>query len=104
MYSRVILVSVGLFNSKQHINYKELAIELRKDGIDRVFAEKEKQIKAEFMELTLTKTEAAKLKDHRVSGEEKNRIRTNVNQKFGTLKDFVLDVVREIIYCVINCF
>jgi hypothetical protein len=92
-----LLVSVELFNSKQHINYKDLAIELRKDGIDKVFTEKENVIKAEFMFVTLTKSENEVLKDNKAPGGEKNRIKSNANQKFYKLKEYLLDVVREII-------
>lgn len=85
-----------MFNSKQHINYKDLAIELRKDGIDRVFTEKETVIKAEFMDATLTKSEVDILKDNKASGDLKNRIKSNANQKFYKLREYLLDVVREI--------
>ena len=75
---------------------KDLAKELRKDGIDRVFTEQEKRIKDEFVDSTLTKAEKGRLKDNTVSREEKNRIRSNVNQKFYILREFLLDVVRQI--------
>ena len=46
------------------------------------------------MDATLTKSEAAILKDNKASGDVKNRIRSNANQKFYKLKEYLLDVVR----------
>ena len=48
------------------------------------------------MDATLTKSEVYILKDNKASGDLKNRIKSNANQKFYKLREYLLDVVREI--------
>jgi hypothetical protein len=79
--------------SRKHINYKEVATEMRAKGIHLVFRQREKELKKEFKLKVLDENQLNLIADINSDPDEKNKIMTGFHEKFKILKDYLFKVV-----------
>ena len=79
--------------SRKHINYKEVAAEMRAKGIHLVFRQREKELKKEFKLKVLDENQLNLIADINSDPDEKNKIMTGFHEKFKILKDYLFKVV-----------
>jgi len=84
---------IDTYQVKRHLNYREVANDMRKRGIQHVFRAREKDLKKEFKIKVLNDHQLNLIADKNCDPVEKNKILTGVHEKFRILKDYLFRVV-----------